>query len=95
MAKLKDYHWIWLDTHPNRTEEWLCRQMAEGFHIHHIDGNSENNDPKNLVLIEKADHMKLHGLDLYRMARRVNSGKAKQKSGFRRRVTWERITDEI
>lgn len=35
---------------------------ADGFDVHHIDGNKENNNPDNLVLIEHADHMRLHGM---------------------------------
>lgn len=35
--------------------------IVEGFDVHHIDGNHENNDPQNLVLIEHTDHMMLHG----------------------------------
>lgn len=46
--------------------------MKDGFHIHHIDGNHQNNDPKNLLLIEGADHLKLHGLDVYAQARNSN-----------------------
>jgi hypothetical protein len=59
-TELQSYHHAWLSDHPNRSEEWLKRMMAEGFHIHHIDGNHSNDDPMNLVLIEGADHFLLH-----------------------------------
>jgi hypothetical protein len=38
--------------------------LKDGFHIHHIDGNHNNNDPKNLAMIEGLDHLALHGADL-------------------------------
>jgi hypothetical protein len=33
----------------------------QGFDIHHVDGDHDNNDPDNLVLIERYDHLRLHG----------------------------------
>jgi hypothetical protein len=58
--ELESYHLVWLADHPNRTVEWLRRMMADGFHIHHIDGDHSNDNPMNLVLIEGADHLMLH-----------------------------------
>ena len=57
---MQEYHHVWLSAHPWRTEEWLKKQLSEGFDIHHIDGDHSNNDPGNLVLIDHADHMMLH-----------------------------------
>lgn len=34
--------------------------IPEGFICHHIDGNKENNDSKNLMLLSKSNHHKLH-----------------------------------
>lgn len=36
--------------------------LAQGFQVHHMDGNHFNDDPANLVLIEGSDHMRLHGM---------------------------------
>lgn len=58
-----NHHQAWLESHPERTAEWLSRQLAEGFEIHHRDNNHQNNDPLNLVLIERRDHLKLHGIN--------------------------------
>jgi hypothetical protein len=63
MRKLEAYHYAWLESHPHRNEEWLREQLKEGFDIHHIDGDHNNNDPSNLVLIEHTDHMRLHGMN--------------------------------
>lgn len=57
---LQNYHYVWLEAHPHRTEFWLRDILSDGFHIHHMDGNHENNNPKNLVLIEGRDHFMLH-----------------------------------
>lgn len=56
----REYHLIWLSAHPWRTEQWLKERLADGFDIHHIDGDAENNAHENLVLIDHADHMMLH-----------------------------------
>lgn len=34
--------------------------IPEGFICHHIDGNKENNDPQNLMLLSKSNHHHLH-----------------------------------
>jgi hypothetical protein len=57
---METYHLAWLSAHPERTEEWLKERLRDGFHVHHIDGDHFNDDPKNLVLIESGDHMMLH-----------------------------------
>lgn len=46
----------WLEAHPYRTWDWLQRIQLEGFDIHHIDGNRDNNSPDNLILVETSDH---------------------------------------
>lgn len=68
MRKWKPYHDAWLSAHPTRTEGWLRDRLAEGFDIHHLDGNHDNNDPPNLVLIEHEDHLRLHGAPGNRLA---------------------------
>jgi hypothetical protein len=52
------YHYAWLDTHPHRNETWLRKRLADGFDVHHLDGDDENDLPDNLVLIEATDHTK-------------------------------------
>lgn len=63
---LAPYHWAWLVGHPERTAVWLKAKITEGFEVHHVDGDHENNEPGNLVLIEGADHMRLHHLPFAR-----------------------------
>ncbi len=77
---MEDYHYAWLLIHPNRTTVWLRAKLAEGFHIHHIDGNHNNNIPDNLILIEGSDHMALHGMDLRGLARGPKTKKKKKKT---------------
>lgn len=52
----------------------------DGFAIHHIDGNHDNNEPSNLLLCDASDHMHLHGMPLRDMARRANLGRKRNKS---------------
>ena len=61
---LKSYHMAWLSAHPNRSARWLREKIKDGFHIHHKDGDHNNNDPNNLLLIDGDDHMRLHGVSL-------------------------------
>lgn len=63
MAKgLQSYHRVWLSCHPGRTEQWLRERMADGFHVHHADGDHTNDAPNNLILLEGLDHMLIvHG----------------------------------
>lgn len=56
-----EHHAAWLSAHPHRSPEWLAERIRDGADIHHVDGNRANNDPSNLVLIDGADHMMLHG----------------------------------
>lgn len=58
---MKKAHEVWLLHHPNRGVDWLRDRFADGFEVHHIDGDAENNDIENLVLIEVTDHRRLHG----------------------------------
>jgi HNH endonuclease len=58
---LETYHRSWLSAHPDRTADWLSAMLAEGFHVHHVDGDHGNEAPSNLVLIEHDDHLRLHG----------------------------------
>ena len=34
--------------------------IPEGFHVHHLDNDKENNDPSNMILLSKSNHHKLH-----------------------------------
>lgn len=59
---LSSYHLAWLSAHPERTAEWLSARLADGFHVHHVDGDHSNDAPLNLVLIEGIDHNRIvHG----------------------------------
>lgn len=41
--------------------EYYNGTIPQGYDIHHIDLNKDNNDISNLKLISKSEHMKLHG----------------------------------
>jgi hypothetical protein len=76
MRALQEYHHVWLQAN-NKDEQWLRLMFKEGFHIHHIDGDHDNNDAKNLVLIWGIDHFMLHSG--VRFVRGKNSGKKRPK----------------
>jgi hypothetical protein len=38
------------------------REVPEGYHIHHKDGNHDNNDPENLICMSLEQHIKIHEL---------------------------------
>ena len=45
-------------------EDYFNKRLAKDEVVHHIDGNHDNNDPENLVIMKRSQHSKLHG-DLY------------------------------
>ena len=59
---MKSHHVAWLEASPSGSRV-ARRPVKDGFDIHHMDGDHDKNDPANLVLIEHADHMMLHGMD--------------------------------
>jgi len=64
MSELKEYHYLWLSFHKDRTEEWLREKLKDGFAIHHRDGDHYNNTIHNLILLERIDHLRLHNSSL-------------------------------
>lgn len=72
--KLRDHHKVWLKAHPHRSETWLIAKLREGFDVHHVDGNSSNNCPLNLVMIEHTDHLSLHNGAFYTLGRLKKAG---------------------
>ena len=57
---LPAHHLACLLVHPHRTRHWFVEKLKDGFDVHHLDGNHENNEPSNLALIEHTDHMAVH-----------------------------------
>lgn len=43
-------------------EEYNNQKIPKGYHIHHIDGNRENNDPENLQCVSPEEHFMIHYL---------------------------------
>ena len=41
-------------------EKHLGRKLEKWEHVHHIDGNKKNNNLKNLIVMKKSQHHKLH-----------------------------------
>lgn len=48
----------------------IGRQLYENEVVHHIDGNKNNNRPKNLWVMTRAEHNKLHNLKFRRNSAR-------------------------
>lgn len=57
---MKDYHKAYLSKQ-TMTEDFFFEALANGFDIHHLDGDHSNNDPDNLVMIYHFDHFAMHG----------------------------------
>lgn len=61
---MNEYHRAYLSK-GTMTEEFFLEALANGFDIHHVDGDHNNNDPDNLVMIYKADHFTMHGAKVF------------------------------
>lgn len=76
----QSYHHAWLTAHPDRSIQWLRDRLADGFQVHHVDGDHSNDDPLNLILIEGVDHLRLHSGSL---KAGIEGWKARQRSPVR------------
>lgn len=70
---MEEYHYNWIEKH-NKTEDWLRNASANGFDIHHIDGDYTNSNPENLILIYCGDHAQLHDAPLKAFTHRASNG---------------------
>lgn len=70
--------------HIKVAQEFMGRRLRRGEIVHHLDGDRSNNNPKNLLVLERSQHVKLHewidagapfGESL--LENRVNCGKPK------------------
>lgn len=100
MKDLSGHHRVWLMAHPDRDELWLRRVLRDGFDVHHMDGNCDNNHPNNLVLIERADHMRLHGSETFLrpLSRRSKANDAAGEQAYTLRLAghgWSQIGDTV
>ncbi len=84
----------WLFTH--LLADWYNRwqgvyQEGDGDHCHHVDFDKRNNDPTNLVRLEKEDHLALHRVHVHKTLHRqdvVDKGRQiRQSDEFRRRMS--------
>lgn len=65
---LRPHHRVWLAAHPHRTAAWLRERIADGFDVHHIDGDDANDHSSNLILLETTDHtLTIHKLPCSRL----------------------------
>lgn len=60
---------------------WECvnGKVPEGYDVHHIDGNRQNNSIHNLELIEHSEHMRIHNINTKNCVGRIISDKTKEK----------------
>ena len=98
---MNPHHKAWLKTHPDRDQSWLSMMLREGFDVHHMDGDHDNDVPDNLVLIEYLDHQRLHGASLLRPLNRFESNSKRLtlgESAYRMRqsgMMWAEIGIEL
>lgn len=50
----------WIYEHRVVMENYLGRKLTPDEHIHHINGNIKDNTVKNLQIVSKDDHIRLH-----------------------------------
>lgn len=67
-STISESHYNWC------SQSYNLSYVPKGFIIHHIDGNSLNNDPNNLFLMTNSDHVKLHQV-ICKKLWRIKNGK--------------------
>lgn len=58
MFKNEVYRKVWIEHYGPIPKD----ERGKSFHIHHIDGDGNNNDISNLMCLSAEDHFKLHEL---------------------------------
>lgn len=56
-------------------EELLGRKLEEWEHVHHIDENKQNNDPSNLIVKSKSEHLRDHAIQWIKERQRDEKGR--------------------
>lgn len=69
LAGFQPHQAAWLRAHPERSPAWLRKRLRDGFDVHHVDGNHDNNAASNLVLMEHRDHFMIHSGSRPRLVR--------------------------
>lgn len=71
IAHSAGYRLLWMPEHPRASrgrvlehivvmEKSLGRMLTRGEEVHHLDGNKQNNERSNLILLSASDHARLH-----------------------------------
>lgn len=55
---------VWMLEHRYVMEGLLGRPLKSSEIVHHIDGDKFNNEPSNLVIVTRSEHMRLHRLEI-------------------------------
>ena len=59
--KIKQIDGRYLFQHRIVMEKYLGRPLTDDEKVHHIDGNKQNNDTSNLIVVTQSEHMAIHG----------------------------------
>ena len=94
---MQQSHKARLSAHPGRTKEWLRERVADGFEVHHCDENPYNNDPDNLILIDKIDHKRLHNKrGVIQLGKQFDPARGKESYTLRAfGLSWEEIAKRL
>lgn len=77
----KDKNAVWykkrgkIHEHRLVAEQAIGRKLKQTEVVHHIDGNRRNNKPKNLQVISREEHGRIHGRELVKRKVRNTKGK--------------------
>lgn len=98
-------YWFWIDVEGERRKtvlvsrellaQKLGRPLAENEQAHHIDGNPNNNDPSNLEVRDRSEHIREHATRAWagvsaeerrlKLRRFIEAGNAASVKAFARR----------
>ena len=69
-------------------EDYHGIKIPKGMQIHHIDGNTTNNDPSNLQMVSISEHNKIHKVGNTNCVGRKLSDETKHKMSIKAKERW-------
>lgn len=68
-------------------------EIPQGYHVHHVDGDVQNNSPENLILLPASEHARLHMSEESRKSKQAEVGRTGWESLDAKRREWAKTPE--